>query len=207
MRKHFSIIKNDEQYEEYMADLLKLMEEPFTEGSPERDDFELLSLLIENYESKHHAINKPDPIEAIKFRMDQYGLSRRDMTKYMGSLSKVSEVLNYKKPLSLTMIKSLHFGLGIPAEILLQDSSNVEWSPVAISSESVAIGIGDLCRKIASYSGLTPAFESEEVGLSSPQIIKFATENNARDNKRVNISSLDFNDISFNMQDNDFMCA
>ncbi|WP_212734172.1 transcriptional regulator [Citrobacter sp. wls757] len=207
MRKYFTVIKNEAQYEEYMADLLKLMEEPFTEDSPQFDDFELLTLLIENYESKHHAINKPDPIEAIKFRMDQYGLSRKDMTVYMGSLSKVSEVLNYKKPLSLTMIKSLHFGLGIPADILLQDVSNVEWSPVAFSSESLAIGFGDLCKKIASYSGFIPVFESAEITSSSPQIIKFATDNKVRETKRVNISSLDFNDVSFNVPENDFVCV
>ncbi len=74
---------------------------------------------MESYELKHYPIAPPDPIEAIKFRMEQMGLSSADMVKYLGSQSRVSEVLNKKRRLSLTMIKSLYKGLKIPAEILL----------------------------------------------------------------------------------------
>lgn len=74
---------------------------------------------MESYELKHYPIAPPDPIEAIKFRMEQMGLSSTDMVKYLGSQSRVSEILNKKRRLSLTMIKSLYKELKIPAEILL----------------------------------------------------------------------------------------
>ncbi|XBY07297.1 transcriptional regulator [Escherichia coli] len=84
-------------------------------------------------------MDKPDPIEAIKFRMDQQGLSYADMKQYIGSASKVSEVLNRKRPLSLSMIRRLHDGLGIPADILIQDMSAIEWSLVDAEEEETAM--------------------------------------------------------------------
>lgn len=92
-----------------------------TPGSSEEAELELWTLLIENYESKHHPVPSPDPIEAIRFRMDQLGLKATDLTAYIPSKSKVSEVLNRKRPLSLNMIRALHTGLGIPAETLVQE--------------------------------------------------------------------------------------
>ena len=76
-------------------------------------------MLIEAYEKEHYPIDPPDPIEAIKFRMEQQGLSYKDMQQYLGSASKVSEVLSGKRPLSLNMIRKLYAGLGIPYEVLL----------------------------------------------------------------------------------------
>jgi HTH-type transcriptional regulator/antitoxin HigA len=90
-------------------------------GSPEEAELELWTLLIENYESKHQPVPPPDPIEAIRFRMDQLGLKATDLTAYIPSKSKVSEVLNRKRPLSLSMIRALHTGLGISAETLVQE--------------------------------------------------------------------------------------
>lgn len=90
-------------------------------GSSEEAELELWTLLIENYESKHHPVPSPDPIEAIKFRMEQLGLKAADLTAYIPSKSKVSEVLNRKRPLSLSMIRALHTGLGISAETLVQE--------------------------------------------------------------------------------------
>ncbi|CAA6691425.1 MULTISPECIES: type II toxin-antitoxin system HigA family antitoxin [unclassified Lentimonas] len=92
-----------------------------TPGSSEEAELELWTLLIENYESKHLPVPPPDPIEAIKFRMEQLGLKATDLTKYIPSKSKVSEVLNHKRPLSLNMIRALHTGLGISAETLVQE--------------------------------------------------------------------------------------
>ncbi|CAA6680082.1 MULTISPECIES: type II toxin-antitoxin system HigA family antitoxin [unclassified Lentimonas] len=92
-----------------------------TPGSSEEAELELWTLLIENYESKHQPVPPPDPIEAIKFRMEQLGLKATDLTKYIPSKSKVSEVLNHKRPLSLNMIRALHTGLGISAETLVQE--------------------------------------------------------------------------------------
>jgi len=91
-------------------------------GSPEEAELELWALLIENYESKHAPIPPPDPIEAIRFRMDQLGLSASDLSAYIPSKSKISEVLNRKRPLSLSMIRALQSGLGISADILVQET-------------------------------------------------------------------------------------
>jgi len=85
----------------------------------EGDELDLLVTLIESYEMKHYPIAPPDPIDAIKFRMEQMGISRTEMVKYLGSQNRVSEILNRKRTLTLKMIKSLYKGLKIPAEILL----------------------------------------------------------------------------------------
>lgn len=89
------------------------------DGTPEADEMEVLVTLIEVYENKHYPIRAADPIEAIKFRMDQQGLTPRDLEPYIGSSGRVSEVLNGKRGLSLAMIKRLHEGLRIPYESLL----------------------------------------------------------------------------------------
>lgn len=83
------------------------------------DELDLLVTLVESYEMKNFPIAPPDPVDAIKFRMEQMGMTRADMVKYLGSQSRVSEVLNGKRKLTLGMIKSLYKGLKIPAEILL----------------------------------------------------------------------------------------
>ena len=114
------IIKTEQEYEvalDYVATLMDA--EP---GSTQEQELELFSLLVATYEQEHFPIDPPDPVEAILFRMEQEGLTRKDMTVYIGSPSKVSEVLNRKRPLSLSMIRALHQGLGIPAEILVQES-------------------------------------------------------------------------------------
>ena len=85
----------------------------------EGDEFDLLVTLVESYEMKHYPIAPPDPIDAIKFRMEQMGMTKKDMAKYLGSQSRVSEVLSRKRKLTLKMVKSLYKGLKIPAEILL----------------------------------------------------------------------------------------
>ena len=87
--------------------------------SPEGDELDLLVTLVESYEMKHYPIAPPDPIDAIKFRMEQMGLTKADMVEYFGSQSRVSEILNKKRSLTLGMIKSLYKGLKIPADILL----------------------------------------------------------------------------------------
>ena len=87
--------------------------------TPEGDELDLLVTLVESYEMKHYPIAPPDPIDAIKFRMEQMGMTKADMVKYLGSQSRVSEILNRKRSLTLKMVKSLYKGLRIPAEILL----------------------------------------------------------------------------------------
>ena len=90
-------------------------------GTQEADEMEILVTLIEAYENKYYPITPPDPIEAIKFRMEQQGLKARDLEEFIGSSGRVSEILNRKRPLSLKMIKCLHKGLHIPYESLLAE--------------------------------------------------------------------------------------
>lgn len=138
-RNSWHIIKNSEEHAAAMARLIELASGDLQLGTDDFYEFELLGLLIEHYESREFSMDKPDPIEAIKFRMDQQGLSHADMKQYIGSASKVSEVLNRKRPLSLSMIRRLHDGLGIPADILIQDMSAIEWSLVDSEEEETTM--------------------------------------------------------------------
>lgn len=111
-------IKTQADYEAVLQEIEALFEAK--PGTPEGDRLEILSTLVEAYEEQHYPISAPDPIEAIRYYMESRGLSRRDLEPYVGSRARVSEVLNKKRPLSLTMIRNLHEGLGIPAEVLIQ---------------------------------------------------------------------------------------
>ncbi len=91
-------------------------------GTAEGDRLEILATLVDAYESEHHPIDPPDPIDAIVFRMEQQGLSRKDLEPMIGSRSRVAEVLNRRRTLSIAMIRRLHDRLGIPAEVLIRPS-------------------------------------------------------------------------------------
>ena len=110
-------IKTEKDYN----DSIKRIEELWgaKKDTPEGDELDLLVTLVESYEMKHYPIAPPDPIDAIKFRMEQMGMTKADMVKYLGSQSRVSEILSRKRKLTLKMVKSLYKGLKIPAEILL----------------------------------------------------------------------------------------
>ena len=112
------IIKTDEEHGAALAHMRTLMDA--APGSPDEEELELFAVLIEQYEKERWPIELPDPVDAIEFRMDQAGLTRKDLGKYLGSASKVSEIMNRRRPLTLTMMRALHEGLGIPAEVLLQ---------------------------------------------------------------------------------------
>jgi HTH-type transcriptional regulator/antitoxin HigA len=118
MRKAISPIKTEADYDAALVEIATLMDaEPDT---PEGDRLDVLVTLVEAYEERHWRIEPPDPIAAIKLRMQQRGLSRSDLEKVFGSKSRVSEVLNRKRPLTLEMIRRLRATLGIPAESLIQ---------------------------------------------------------------------------------------
>ena len=89
-------------------------------NSPEGDALEVLVTLIEAYEAKHFPLDLPDPVEAIKFVMEQRDLTVKDLVPYVGQLNRVYEVLNRKRPLTMIMVWKLHKGLGIPAESLIK---------------------------------------------------------------------------------------
>lgn len=110
-------IKNDEDLRTTFKRLEILFQAQ--EGTPEADEMEVLVTLIESYEQKHYPISAADPVEAIKFRMEQQGLTQKDLEPFIGSSGRVSEVLNHKRRLSLQMVKRLHDGLHIPYESLL----------------------------------------------------------------------------------------
>jgi len=110
-------IKTEAEYEAALSAIDRLMDAP--ENSPEADGLELLSILVEAYENEHYPIDPPDPIEAIKFRMDQAGLTRKDLEQFIGGRARVAEILNRVRPLSLTMIRRLNAGLGIPLDSLI----------------------------------------------------------------------------------------
>jgi len=116
---NIKVIKSSDDYSHAIARLSALMTLDPEADSMEENELELLALVIEDYERKIVPATVPDPIEAILFRMDQMNLARKDLQPYMGSLSKVSEVLSRKRPLSLSMIRRLHSGLGIPADVLI----------------------------------------------------------------------------------------
>jgi HTH-type transcriptional regulator/antitoxin HigA len=110
-------IKTHEQYKDYLSLIDSLIDSK--EDSSEEEVLELISILVEDYEDRHYPIEAPDPIEAIKLKTEELGLKRKDLSKYFGSVSRVSEVLNRKRPLSLEMARKLHKDLGISAETLL----------------------------------------------------------------------------------------
>ena len=126
------VIKTDADYEAALAEIDRLLESETAPGTSEADELELLTLLVREYESSHYPIGVPDPIEAIKFRMEQQNLSQRDLVPFIGSRSKVSEVLSGRRPLTLSMMRALHSGLGIPAKVLLQgrEAEDLEEIPI-----------------------------------------------------------------------------
>ena len=89
-------------------------------GTPDGDRLDVLATLIDAYEAQHEPIDRPDPIEAIRFRMEQQGLTRKDLEPFIGTRTRVSEVLNRKRTLSIGMIRRLHAELGIAAEVLIR---------------------------------------------------------------------------------------
>ena len=116
-QSHIKPIRNDEDLTIAFERLEAIFQAEA--GTPEADEMEVLVTLIEVYENKYYPIEASTPIEAIKFQMDQRGLKLKDLQAFLGSPSKVSEVMNGKRPLSLNMIKKLHSGLNIPYENLL----------------------------------------------------------------------------------------
>src|SRR4030042_5229349 len=126
------VINSETDYHAILEEIEKLMDLNPEVNSPEGDYLDILTLLVVDYESKRYLLAPPDPINAIKFRLEQIGLTQRELVPFIGSRSKVSEILSRKRPLTLTMIKAVHSGLGIPAKALLQaDDSNgdeqIEW--------------------------------------------------------------------------------
>ena len=116
-------IRTEADYQAALQAVAPYFEHEPQAGSEEADQFEVLLLLIEHYEASHYPIAPPDPVEAIRFRMEQAGLTPKDLEPMIGRLNRVYEVLTRKRPLTLPMIRRLHAGLGIPAESLIGEAS------------------------------------------------------------------------------------
>jgi HTH-type transcriptional regulator/antitoxin HigA len=151
-------VKNEQDYSASLDRIEELWgAEP---GTPAGDELDVLLTLVKVYEDEHHSVPPPSPVEAIKFVMEQQGLKQADLVRFIGSRSKVSEVLNGKRPLTLSMIRALKEGLHIPADILIQEGSSfpedgvdVEWSRFPVH-EIVKRGL---------VSGYEPGSQAEEI--------------------------------------------
>lgn len=137
---HIKLIKSAQDHELAMTRLMSLMDLDPQPNTAEADEMDVLALLIEKYEDEQFPISTPDPIEAIKFRMDQEGLKNKDLVPFIGSASKVSEVLRGTRNLSINMIRNLSSGLGISADTLIQVPSqkdavqkNIDWGAFPLS--------------------------------------------------------------------------
>lgn len=117
-------IRTKKDYEAALAEVERLW--GAKSGTPKGDRLDVLATLIEAYEAKHYPMDPPDPIEAILFRMEQQGLTRKDLEPMIGARNRVAEVLNRKRSLSIEMIRQLHSRLGISAEVLIRPTAEKE---------------------------------------------------------------------------------
>jgi HTH-type transcriptional regulator/antitoxin HigA len=115
---NIQLIKSENDYNQALKRLDLIFDAK--RGTEQGDELEVLGMLIDQYENEHFPIELPDPIEAIKFRMEQMGYNQNDLAKILGFKSRASEVLNRKRKLSLEMIRQLHIGLNIPTDVLIQ---------------------------------------------------------------------------------------
>lgn len=167
------LIRTEEQYLGYLAEVQALMASAPPQGSKDSDRLELLSVLIEAYENSKYPIESPDPIDAIQFRMQERGLKQADLVPYFGTRSRVSEVLGRKRPLTVQMIRALSLGLGLSAETLVglsvassaPQAPSINWSKFPIKemtrrgwisevSERAGTSVEELVRHFISDAGL-----------------------------------------------------
>src|ERR1700704_2202310 len=120
MRNNVKPIRTKKDYEAALAEVERLW--GTKSGTPGGDRLDVLATLIDAYEAAHYPMDPPDPIEAIKFRMEQQGLTRRDLEPLIGTRTRVADVLNRRRSLSIGMIRRLHQALGISAEVLIRPS-------------------------------------------------------------------------------------
>jgi len=113
-------IKNEQQYEDALARVYTLMQKNIKPDSKESDELEILSILVKQYENEHYPVAPPNPLEAIKFRLDQMNMTEAELSEILGYRSRKSEILSGKRKLNLAMIRKLTEKLHIPAEVLIQ---------------------------------------------------------------------------------------
>jgi HTH-type transcriptional regulator/antitoxin HigA len=146
------IIKTEVEHEAALARIEEIFDAK--PGTPQGDEVELLAMLVEHYEKAAFPIDLPDPLAAIQFRMDQQGLKAKDLVPYIGSAPKVSEVLNGQRNLSLTMIRNLVNGLGIPAEVLLKEPG-AQLNKDSLAAEGRKLPVAEMLKRrwFAGFNG------------------------------------------------------
>ncbi|KQP18494.1 transcriptional regulator [Pseudorhodoferax sp. Leaf267] len=147
MKQQVKVIKTQRDYDAAIVRLSALMDDDVAPGSGKEAELELLALVIESYERSKVEPVVLDPIEAILFRMDQLGLKKVDLVPYMGSLPKVSEVLARKRPLNLAMIRKLHQGLGIAADVLLAQTDDAIDLDEALPYDTAKFPLKEMCAR------------------------------------------------------------
>jgi HTH-type transcriptional regulator/antitoxin HigA len=162
---HIKLIKTTQDHEQALFRLMALMDLDPESNTNESDELDVLALLIEKYEQEVFPMDPPDPIEAIKFRMEQQGLIKKDLIPYFGSASKVTEVLNGNRNLSINMIRKLNRGLGISADVLIRESSqkeaiskDIDWEDFPLAemlSRGYFEGFNGTLRELKEYSAET----------------------------------------------------
>jgi HTH-type transcriptional regulator/antitoxin HigA len=120
-RATVGLIKSDEELDAALEEFDRLMDLRENRTPYQQDRYNLLGMVIERYESQHYPFEEPDPIDMIEFEMDQRGLRQKDLIPYLGSKSRVSEILNRKRKLTLKMMRNLNEAYGIPLELLVRD--------------------------------------------------------------------------------------
>ncbi len=180
------VIKNETEYEETLVALERLLDRDPAPGTPENENLDLLTLLVQDYESRSYQFVPSDPIEAIKFRMEQQNLTPRGLIPYIGSRSKVSEILSRKRPLTISMIRALHSGLGIPASVLIQEQDEeldwerfpvkqmLDWGWITAPAHPGPISAEDILR---------PLFAA--VGSLEPQTILYRSSSHVRSGRAM----------------------
>jgi len=113
-------IKNEQQYEATLMRVYALLQKDLKPDSNESDELEILSILVKEYENEHYPVAQPNPLEAVRFRLEQMNMSEADLSEILGARSRKSEILSGKRKLSLSMIRKLKEKLNIPAEVLIQ---------------------------------------------------------------------------------------
>lgn len=128
-------LRSEREYEKAVDEIERYFEREPRRGTPEADRFDLLALVIEDYERQHFPIDPPDPVEAIRFRMEAGGLSQADLGRLLGSRQRASDVLGRRRPLTLPMIWKLHREWDIPAEALIRPRKTARSRRNAVAAE------------------------------------------------------------------------
>jgi len=173
------VIRNENQYEVALDEIRRLVEMDPPAGSTEAEHLEVLTVLVSDFERNTFSLPNPTPIEAVQFRMEQLGWTQRDLIPFIGSRSKVSEVLSGKRPFTLSMIRALHESLGIPLDVLVRQSvpdrepSETSWDQALLREMNKrgwnVQAVATFSRDFFSRATVTPAFQ-----LKQGQVIRSA---------------------------------